>query len=251
MVHAVFMSIFYPQSKWHLLLSEIRDILKQVEINKHTQRILVFLNRHRGENIRIVFEFNSDTEETVLRKISKHIRHFISGNPAVPSPVKIPITNFFADFPANEVHYNFFNERVLKYDAAGAVQDHLSQILVDFFADIHVNDKTVSALIKYLHQSILNGLPNTKERQAFISCLKKNSATINLEKTQYKNLFKKKPGVGEMLGKFGKATHEFFIETGDMESAHSEIMKIIQLQLGEIPTQMSSKISEPLKILCN
>ena len=83
----VFMSIFYPQGKWHLLLREIRDILKRVQVAKHTERVLVFLNHHRGANVRIVFEFNSDSGETILKKISALIKHFILYNQGRQQPV--------------------------------------------------------------------------------------------------------------------------------------------------------------------
>ncbi len=76
--HFVFMSIFYPQEKWHLLLSAIPDILKRVEIRRHSEKVLVFLNHHRGANLRFVIEFNSKEKKAILKKISKSIQHFKS-----------------------------------------------------------------------------------------------------------------------------------------------------------------------------
>ena len=146
------------------------------------------------------------------------------------------------------MYYNLFNEHVLRYEAAGTIQDHLSEIIIHFFTGTHVNDKTISTLTKYLHRYTLNTfLPNTKERRALISCFRRNSPIINLEKTKHESLFKRNPAIGKLLEKFGKATHKLFIENGDIESAFSEMMKIIQFQLGELSTQNFNKTLEPLK----
>jgi hypothetical protein len=240
------MSVFYPKSKWHLLLSELRNILKRVDITRQAKRVLIFLNRNRGENIRLVIEFNSDNKENILRKISKSIRHFISANPANSSPPQNPVTSFFADFPTSEVYYNLFNERYLKYDAATIVQEHLSQILLDFFAMAHVNKQTISALIGHLNWSLLNELlHNLNGTGTVISCVHENLATNNFEKTQHENLLKENPMMVIPFEKFGKAAHKLIIENGHTKMAYEELMEIIQTQLGEL---LPRKVDRTLSI---
>ena len=232
---AVFMSVFYPQSKWHLLLSELRNTLKRVDITREAKRVLIFLNRNRGENIRLVIEFNSDNKENILGKISKSIRHFISPNPANYSSPKNPSTNFFADFPTNEVYYNLFNERYLKYETAAIVQEHLSQIALDFFAITAVNKQTVSALIGHLNWSLLKELlHNLNGKRTVIACVHANLAATDLDKTQHENLLKENPMMVKPFENFGKAAHKLIIENGHTKTAYEELMQLIQMQLGEL-----------------
>jgi hypothetical protein len=77
--------------------------------------------------------------------------------------VQFPITGFFADFPANEIKFNLYNERFIAPQGLSQIQAVLSQILLVFFEDHLVDDDALFTLMVFLHEAILDGLSDTKE----------------------------------------------------------------------------------------
>jgi hypothetical protein len=240
------MSIFYPREKWHLLLHELNDIFKKVEVRKHTERVLVFFNQHRGENLRIVFEFNSDSRETTLQKISMLIKQFISDKKVVSSPVRLPVTGFFTDFPANKVYYNLFNEQVLRYGNAGTIQKHLSELIFNFFNNTRVDDKTLLSLAIYLHQYLLNVFfPDIQDRRAFIESIIKDQPAINpgntravareFNNTKINTILKRRSAARRLVAGLANASQKLLMETSNITLAYNAIAAIIQLHLFKIP----------------
>src|SRR5688572_32787001 len=99
----LFLSAFYPQEKWHLLLQSIRQILSRPE---NRSDAFIFLNHHRGDSVRLAIKKNNSTDELILDRISDSINQFLIDNPSEHTPMKMPVSSYFCDFENNEIRYN-------------------------------------------------------------------------------------------------------------------------------------------------
>ena len=160
----------------------------------------------------------------------------------------MPVTGFFADFPANEVRYNLFNEKVLRYGNTGIIQRHLSDLIFNFFDNRRVDDKTLLSLAIYLHRYLLNVFfPDIKVRQAFIESIMKDHPAINpgntravareFNNTKINTILKRRPAARRLLAGLANASKKLLMETTNITLAYNAIAAIIQLHLFKIPDQ--------------
>jgi hypothetical protein len=244
----LFLSAFYPQEKWHLLLQSIRQILSRPENQSQLCDAFIFLNHHRGDSVRLAIKKNSSADVLIFDHISDSINQFLIGSPSKHTPIKIPVTSFFCDFENNEIRYNLFNQNVLLPGRLSKFQELLSKILLVFFKDREVNHAGIFQLLVALQKATLKGLCISREDQlnlmkTIISMIAENENSIPktisvsekiVRDTSTSESFVELPNTETLLGFFETAVKKYEEVNQDVAGSFLTILYIIQLHLFKV-----------------
>lgn len=239
----IFLSAFYQQEKWHLLLATINSLLVTLrQSGIAPDETLVYFNLHRGDSIRLTLYFNS-REKDNYKFVEGPLNTFLSQNPSDERMVTKPITTFFADFPNNQIRYNLFDGHYILDGGLRDFQLLLSKILFVFFPDHPVDEEGIFTLLVFLNKAMLENLCATKEERVdlcrnIMNKLIENNKEIpdiHMEDVVFPKLISKLSYEEEnehtLLKAFGKACSELFDYSGQLITSYFTVLSIIQLHL--------------------
>jgi hypothetical protein len=132
-------------------MREIRQVLTVKDNKKKINDYFIFINRDRGDNIKIVFKSNKDDDCFALKSIFSGLQNFIS---EFPSPVEV------VQFPLNSLFLNFENNTIFSYPIADfafwvdentrQMHSSLSEIILEVFNENLVDSELIISLFLYL-----------------------------------------------------------------------------------------------------
>ena len=246
-----FISVFYEREQWHLLLEALREEIFENGIDdKGSINAFVFLSMHRGANIRLALNY-SKASEREINTITKSVETFLRENPAREKELDLPINSLFKNFPTNQFHYNLFNQHALMQDGLIVYQDILSKILLQFFDDHPVDEDGLFTLMIYLLEALLDGMCTNsviKKRCCLQLMRVIQDNEFNLPAIEgYENVplrHMRKCSLSRLgdlsvhLKNLESASEILNRIAGDLIKSHITIMKIIQLQLFNVPGKL-------------
>ena len=243
----IFMSIFYGQINWHLLLGAARKTIELPDVSKKIMQTCVLFNNDRGESVRLALKTDHSQKTQVAEIIAHSLHTFLRDHPSETRPVSLPIRSFFCDFENNTIKYNLFNERLIMIGRLEIFQSLLSKLLLILFEDHPINDEGLFTLIVYLQKSILEGLCSTDgEKQQLVlevsKLINRNGIKLQygtLKQADYIGNFKRKNAICDIdiqtiLSKFELAAKNYQEEILDKVKSFLTILNVIQLQLFKI-----------------
>jgi hypothetical protein len=155
----IYLSVFYHHDDWHLLLKKLRDLLSGTnQLSGKIQDFWIFLNMHRGSNIRILIECQKPDEKIIIETLLPQLREFTSKYPSAEAKVAQRITSFFADYPNNLVKFNLFDKTVIKHEQLAPLQSCVSRLLLHFFEDHPIDEEGLFTFILYMQHATVSAL---------------------------------------------------------------------------------------------
>jgi hypothetical protein len=107
-------SIFYNQTEWHNLLKIcLAPLIRELFPDNWPEYYLVFLNKERGDNIRVSFMIRSEKAQSIIDQLDSKISAFLTENPSIDSIPNYMSEDFFMDFPNNSIRCNLFSKKHL------------------------------------------------------------------------------------------------------------------------------------------
>jgi hypothetical protein len=159
-----FLSVFYKQADWHLLLNIVREELMYLRLSqKCITDYWVFLNKYRGTSIRIMVECPAEKEKEALETFLTSLQDFVRNFPSEKGAVSFPIQSFFADYPNNNIKFNLFDKTVIIHPDVSRIQAITSNILLAFFDEHPVDDDAVFTLVLYLQYAAISALTTNNQ----------------------------------------------------------------------------------------
>jgi hypothetical protein len=171
----VFMSIFYSQEKWHEMLQFLQAILwnDSQSAFSRTEK-LIFLSKHRGDNIRIAFSFPERREATII-DLQNEIENYISINPSIKKLSSCDVKCFFEDFKSNQIRYNLYNSHLILKPPFQKLQHLLSTLILVFGSSGPMSNTKLLQIHHYCESVFIHSVSNCLvERQRLIEILNLN-----------------------------------------------------------------------------
>lgn len=159
----VYMSVFYRQNEWSRLFKELSIIISENDDDLIMTNLVVFLNKHRGDNVRISFPIQLGNKYGLQTMVNR-ILHFLKLNPSRCLAEKQEITSLFADVPNNTVRFNLFNSTLNSSTQDDYLRVLISRTLLHYGSSTTLNELGIQHFMKWIEAIYMSAL--------FSDCLK-------------------------------------------------------------------------------
>lgn len=154
-------SIFFNLNDWSRLIADgITPYCISMRQQEWLINYILYLNRERGENIRVSFHVKQDKAKDFLLETDRYFKYYLASNPSCARLNNNKILNFISDFPENSIFYKLYSsfENGLPGRCKGVMQSFQSEysnLWHTAFLNEPFDDETVTVFFMYSVISLL------------------------------------------------------------------------------------------------